>query len=130
MIRFVRLCIIFALDITYAPFLKADRLSCPIFYVFRAFFFNIRLFHMFPPENFQALFYVFSALSEGLLHLPFFRIALFSPHSSFLSAPFPAFRLGNHALLSAKKKAHLIMMCFLKFSGTFQSFKGSNLMSI
>lgn len=105
MIRFVRLCIIFALDITYAPFLKADRLSCPIFYVFRAFFFNIRLFHMFPPENSQALFYVFSALSEGLLHLPFFRIALFFPAFLFPFSSFPAFRLGNHALLSAKKKS-------------------------
>lgn len=105
MIRFVRLCIIFALDITYAPFLKADRLSCPIFYVFRAFFFNIRLFHMFPPENSQALFYVFSALPKDSFISLFFGSHYFSPHSSFLSAPFPAFRLGNHALLSAKKKS-------------------------
>ena len=99
MIRFVRLCIIFALDITYAPFLKADRLSCPIFYVFRAFFFNIRLFHMFPPENSQALFYVFSALSEGLLHLPFFRIALFFPAFLFAFSSFPRIQTRTNHIL-------------------------------
>lgn len=130
MIRFVRLCIILALDITYALFLKADRLSCPVFYVFRAFSFNIRLFYMFPPENSQALFYVFSALSEGLLHLPFFRIALFFPAFLFPFSSFPRIQTRKSCPFVGKKKAHLIMMCFLKFSGTFQSFKGSNLMSI
>lgn len=130
MIRFVRLCIIFALDITYAPFLKADRLSCPIFYVFRAFFFNIAYFICFRLKTLRRFSTFFRRFPKDSFISLFFGSHYFSPHSSFLSAPFPAFRLGNHALLSAKKKAHLIMMCFLKFSGTFQSFKGSNLMSI
>lgn len=99
MIRFVRLCIIFALDITYAPFLKADRLSCPIFYVFRAFFFNIRLFHMFPPENSQALFLRFFGAFRRTPSSPFFSdrtifpriplsFQLLSPHSDSEIMPF------------------------------------------
>lgn len=104
MIRFVRLCIIFALDITYAPFFESRPPFMPDFLCFPGFFSSIfAYFICFRLKTLRRFSTFFRRFPKDSFISLFFGSHYFSPHSSFLSAPFPAFRLGNHALLSAKK---------------------------